>query len=191
MRVSLLPFLLILVLVAACKEGAPPASSPAAAAAGDDVLKPGGPVPALVLHDLDGKERSLSEFKGKTVLVNFWATWCNPCVAEMPALERLHQTLKDKGFLVVAVSVDTAQQKPKVVDFVREKGLTFPVLVDLNFKSATALGVSGFPETFFLDREGKFRSFTDPVAKKAAVRVISDRPWDSPQYIAAVSELLR
>jgi len=160
-----------------------------------DVLEVGNEAPALSLPDLDGNVRSLADFKGKTVLLNFWATWCLPCVAEMPALERVHQLLKEQGLEVVAISVDG--DRTKVKDFVQKNGLSFTVLHDPGFKTPPKFGVSGFPETIFVDSQGRIISFEDPEAKGsgrlaviANVRVVADRPWDSAEYLLQLKKLL-
>ena len=95
----------------------------------DDVgLDIGKSAPSFELRDLSGKTRTLSDYKGSIVLLNFWSTLCAPCTAEMPSLNRFHLALKDKGVIVIAVSIDSSDRL--VRDFVREKGISFTVLLD-------------------------------------------------------------
>ncbi len=146
--------------------------------------------PDLHLQDLAGKTWRLSEFSNQVVLINFWATWCAPCVAEMPSLERLYQTFKDQGFRVVAINVDASTQLETVRQFVETHGLTFPVLLDPQLEVTERYGVKGFPESFFIGRDGMFLSVVDPQAQKKQVKIISDRPWDSKRYLNLVKDLL-
>ncbi len=101
-----------------------PALEAAAAGNAQESLKP---APIFALPDINGKKVSLSDFKGKVVLINFWATWCGPCKAEMPSLNSLYSTFKNEGFVVLAVSIDTSEKPVK--SFVSEKGIAFPVLM--------------------------------------------------------------
>ncbi len=105
------------------------------------------------LPDLSGKIIHLSDFKGKVVLLNFFATWCIPCRAEMPSLEEAFQTNKDKGFVVLAIAADV-QGKEVVAPFVQEYGLTFPVVLDPENKVLGQYSVRGIPVSYLLDRQG-------------------------------------
>lgn len=108
--------------------------------------------PPLALKDRSGKVHSLDAYKGKVVLVNFWATWCPPCRKEMPDLEALYQEFKGKGLVVLAVS---DEDRAKVEPFVAEKKYTFPVLLDAGRKVSEQLRIEGIPKTFLYDRAGK------------------------------------
>ncbi len=112
----------------------------------------GAPAPDFTLKDLSGAEVALSSHKGHVVLVNFWATWCNPCLIEMPAIERRYEALKDKGLVVLAVDDDEAITD--VSAFVRQLGLTFTVLLDPGAVVNDLYRVRGLPTTFVVDREG-------------------------------------
>ncbi len=147
-------------------------------------------VPDIKLKTLDNKDVSLKDFSGKVLLLNFWATWCVPCVAEMPALERLYQGLKNKNFEIVAVNMDPEESSADVAKFVKDKGLSFTVLKDPENTVPPLFDVSGFPETYFVGKKGELLLFEDPSAKCLGKRVIADRPWDAPSYINAVSKLL-
>jgi len=157
-------------LLAAAKSPAPEASRPAtdapagtlapSTAAVDaalrelDLVKPSRARGAedFVLPALGGGSFRLSEQRGKTVLVNFWATWCPPCLEEMPAMERLWRKHKDAGFVLVAVSVDADPQK--VVPFAAAHKLTFPIVFDSKMTVAEKYGVRALPSSFILRRDG-------------------------------------
>ncbi len=149
------------------------------------------PVPEFELESLAGGKKSDTDYRGKVLLLNFWATWCAPCVAEMPSLERLHASFKDKGLEVVAVSVDPPGSKEELKAFVKKHGLTFEILLDPEISLPPMFGVSGFPETFFVGPDGILKPFYDPKTKKEALKVVSDRPWDSQVYLEAIGELLQ
>lgn len=104
------------------------------------------------LEDLQGKEISLSDFKGKKVFLNFWASWCGPCKAEMPHMQQLYEETKDKDIVILAVNV--GEDKDKVKGFIEENKYTFPVVLDIKQEVAIQYGISAFPTTFFIDEEG-------------------------------------
>ncbi len=115
-------------------------------------LGPGKPAPDFKLKTLDGKEVSLSDYRGKVVLINFWATWCPPCREEMPLFKRVYERYKNKGFEILAVSTDTSVDPVK--KFVKEYRLDFPVLLDTD-NISSLYGIQGLPTSFLIDREGK------------------------------------
>jgi peroxiredoxin len=117
-------------------------------------LAPGTPAPAFRLPALAGAPVELAALRGRVVLLNFWATWCPPCVEEMPSLERLHQALGPEGLMVVGVAVD--ESDADVRSFVARSGVTFPILRDPGATvAAGTYRTTGYPETFVLDREGR------------------------------------
>jgi thiol-disulfide isomerase/thioredoxin len=120
------------------------------AARGAESLKPwsGGPPPNLVLKTLDGREVSLASFRGRTVVVNFWATWCEPCVAEMPALQRMREKLAPEGVEVIAVNLK--ESAARIAPFVEQLGLTFPVVLDADGSASRAWRVNVFPTSFVI-----------------------------------------
>jgi thiol-disulfide isomerase/thioredoxin len=135
--------------------------------------------PDVVLTDLDGKGVSLKSFRGKLALVNFWATWCIPCLYEMPEFEQLYQAYKDKGFVVLAVSVD--QGEPEVVRrYVVERELTYPVFHDPQGQMALAFRLPGFPATYLLGPDGVLLGV-----------LVGPRAWGGPEARTLIGELLR
>jgi peroxiredoxin len=104
------------------------------------------------LKDLTGKTWTLSELRGKVVLVNFWATWCPPCRKEMPDLQKLYEQFGPQGLVILGISDEETQ---KVEPFIRERKVTFPVLLDPGRKANDAFIVEGIPKTFVYDRNGK------------------------------------
>jgi thiol-disulfide isomerase/thioredoxin len=141
-------------------------------------LARGSAAPELRLPAHGGGERSLASERGKVVVLNFWATWCPPCVAEMPSLERLHRALGPEGLSVVTVSTD--EDEAELGRFLSQRGLTLPVLRDPGGRvAARAYRTTGYPETFVLDREGRI-----------VEHVVGPAEWDSPERIAGFRRLL-
>ena len=104
------------------------------------------------LTDSEGSEIALSDLRGSAVLVNFWATWCEPCRLEMPLFQERYERLKDKGFTVLAVNAD--EPLNTVEEFQQEMGLTFPVLLDVDGQLQRQFRVRGFPTSILIDQEG-------------------------------------
>ena len=130
---------------------------------------------------LSGEEVSLSDQRGRVVLVNIWATWCGPCRVEMPPIQQVYERYKDEGFSVLAVSVDAGpDHRDEVQSFVEEYGLAFPVLLDPEGQVTRLFQTVGVPETFVLDREGRI-----------VKRLIGATDWDSSANRALIEELLR
>jgi peroxiredoxin len=113
--------------------------------------------PDFSLPDPKGNLRRLSSFRGRVVLLNFWATWCPPCRSEMPSLEALYQAYKHQGFEVLAVASDV-QGGEVVQPFVAQHHLTFPTLLDTTTHVTRVYGVTTLPTTYVLDREGRLVS---------------------------------
>jgi peroxiredoxin len=109
------------------------------------------------LTDLDGKPQSLSQYRGKIVLVNFWATWCKPCTTEMPAMQSSFDKLRDKGFVVLAIN--ELEDDAKVREHIKQYGHTFPVLMDRDNKVANQFGVFGLPVSVFIDQQGVVQEY--------------------------------
>ncbi len=117
------------------------------------VAEPTIPAPNFTLKSLNGEEVSLSQQRGKYVLVNFWATWCGPCKVEMPSLETLHQRFKSKNFSLLAISNDMFGAQI-VEPFIKANNLTFPVLLDQQLQASNKFGVVSLPTTFMINPEG-------------------------------------
>lgn len=123
--------------------------------------------PDLELTTLDGQRVALRDLRGKVVLLNFWATWCPPCKAEMPDLQALYEEHGDAHDFVV-VGVNFQEAAAPVEAFVRERGLTFPVWLDGQGDAGGKLGVRGLPVSFIIDREGRIRdAWNGQIAREA------------------------
>jgi peroxiredoxin len=133
--------------------------------------------PAFTLNSLDGKPISLSDFKGKPVLVTFWATWCDSCKEELPILEKFSIGKRDQlGFLLIAIDGERKKAAQKIVD---KNKITLPVLLLLKEKCMDQYGVRGWvPQTFFIDREGMMLGKT-----------VGERDWCSPEAWSCLKEL--
>jgi len=125
------------------------------------------------------QQLKLSEFKGKVVFLNFWATWCKPCEEEMPSMERLHQRFKDKGLVVLAISED-ADGAAVVAPYLKKHKLSFPVGLDPKMSVAGLYGVWAIPSTFIIDKRGNRALFAN-----------GPREWDGPHGQALFQSLLR
>ncbi|QHE52365.1 thiol-disulfide oxidoreductase ResA [Pontibacillus sp. HMF3514] len=117
-----------------------------------DFIKAGDKAPDFVLKTLSGEKVQLSDYQGKGVFLNFWATYCPPCKKEMPFMENQYQHFKDKGVKVLAV--DVGEPRVTVQGFVEEYGLTFPIPMDQNKDVLDAYGVGPIPVTFLINKEG-------------------------------------
>ncbi len=111
--------------------------------------------PDFTVEDLSGKKHKLSDFRGKPVILNFWASWCGPCKMEMPDFEELYNEYGDKiHFLMVNMTDGYQETKEKATAHIDSEGYTFPVYYDTNMEAAYAYGVSSIPATYFIDSEG-------------------------------------
>lgn len=113
------------------------------------------PAPDFTVYDMAGNEVSLSDFLGKPVIVNFWATWCGPCQSEMPAFDAMYREYGDEiAFLMVNLTDDSRETAENVSAFIEESGYTFPVYLDTTLNAAMTYGASSIPMTFFIDANG-------------------------------------
>ncbi len=133
------------------------------------------PLP-IDLKDAHGKRFNLNDYRGKITVVNFWATWCPPCVAEIPSLNRLREQMKDQPLELI--SVNYADSPKKIIDFMENVNVEFPVLVDPNGKTAQKWNVIGFPSTFVIGMDGKI-----VYGVNAAIH------WDSAEVVEALKAL--
>ncbi len=114
--------------------------------------------PDFTLDLLDGGQLRLSDLRGQSVVINFWASWCPPCRAEMPAIEKVYQAYKDRGLVVLAVNTTFQDNEAAAAAFVREFGLTFLIPLDRDGSVSQRYQLRGLPSTFFVDRNGIIRS---------------------------------
>ena len=142
-------------------------------------LKEGQKAPALALATLDGGRATLADHRDKLVVLNFWATWCQPCALEMPSLEALWRRYRARGLVVVAVSVDRGSPRNLLEPYVRNLKLTFPILLDPDAKTSDGWRVTALPATFLITPNGD-----------AAGMAIGARQWDSAEMKALVERLL-
>lgn len=118
-------------------------------------LEAGQAAPAIQLKDLSGKPVSLASFKGKVVIIDFWASWCGPCRQSMPVLERLSKTYKDKGLVVLGVNIDNDAKT--AAKFLSEVPVSFVVVNDASKSVAKAYAPPTMPSSYLVDREGRVR----------------------------------
>ncbi len=142
------------------------------------IIQVGDQAPEFRLSTLDGKQASLSDFRGKIVLVHFWATWCPPCVEELPVLDRFSRSMTGADIQVLAVSVDE-NGAAAIAPFMKKNALTLPVLLDPGAGVSHTYGTFKFPETYILDRSGIVR-----------YKVIGQADWSNPANIKVIRDLI-
>ena len=142
-------------------------------------LKEGQPAPGFTLLTLDGGRASLTDHRDKLVVINFWATWCQPCTVEMPSLEALWRRYRDRGLIVVGVCVDRGAPKALLEPYVRNLKLTFPILLDPDSKTSDRWRVTALPATFLVRPGGE-----------VAGMAMGAREWNSDEMRALVERLL-
>src|SRR3990170_8601793 len=135
----------------------------------------GSLAPDFTLNDICGKKVTLSQFRGKVVILNFWSIWCGPCLAEMPSLNKLYLEFKDRGLIVIAVAEDPAEKPVK--SYVQEKGIAFLILIDKDKKVYFKYSLFGIPVTFLIDKKGVI-----------AEKFIGERDWCSPEMRGKISK---
>lgn len=139
----------------------------------------GSLAPDFAFPDLNDIERKLSDYRGKVVFVNMWATWCPPCVYEMPSMQRLYDQLKGEDFEILAISID-ALGKQVVEPFAKKHNLTFPILLDPTGKIKKLYRTTGIPESFIVDKNGVL-----------VLKVIGPQEWDSEEALRFFRGLLK
>ena len=142
-------------------------------------LKEGQQAPGFTLLTLDGGRASLANHRDKLVVLNFWATWCQPCTVEMPSLEALWRRYRDRGLIVVGVCVDRGAPKALLEPYVRNLKLTFPILLDPDSKTSDRWRVTALPATFLVRPGGE-----------VAGVAMGAREWNSDEMRALVERLL-
>jgi peroxiredoxin len=133
---------------------------PASATTGGLIPSPreGFMAPDFTLDTLGGSQITLSDLRGKVVVVNLWTSWCPPCRAEMPAIENVYQANKEQGLEVLAVNSTYQDSEANAAAFVQEMGLTFPILLDRDGRVSNRYQLRALPTTYFIDRQGIIRS---------------------------------
>ncbi len=142
-------------------------------------LMVGKVAPDFELPDLTEQDVRLSDYRGKVVFLNFWATWCKPCKEEMPSMEVLYRQFKDDGLVVLAVSIDRVTTKDDIPPFVKSMDLSFPVLIDSWGQTDKRYKLMGVPETYIIDQQGVLRE-----------KIIGPRDWTRLDNLQVVTQLL-
>ena len=142
----------------------------------------GLPAPDFTFPGINGKTVSLSDYRGKVVLVNIWATWCPTCVDEMPSMEKLYQNLKGEDFEILAISIDSLGAE-SVAPFMKKYKLTFPALIDSEGTVSIVYRTAGVPESFIIDKDGRLvkkiigaLDWTNPGVLRY-FHVLIQKPW--------------
>jgi thiol-disulfide isomerase/thioredoxin len=146
--------LYILVLVAGAAWIMLSVNTTSATAGKTSAPQAGFAAPDFTLKTPAGEEYTLSELKGSAVLVNLWATWCPPCRAEMPAIDKIYQEYKDQGFIVLAVNMTYQDEPANVAPFIQKYNLTFPVLLEETGNVGAAYQLRSLPSSYFINRAG-------------------------------------
>jgi len=145
------------------------------------IVKVGHPAPDFTFRDLSHTEVSLSDYNGKVVLLNLWSITCPPCIEEVPYLEKLYQKTKENDdFHLLTVVTNRGETEREVTPFVRKHGINFHVLIDNKKVAWRRYKLTGWPETFLIDRKGVIRE-----------RFIGPREWDAPQFLNKINELIK
>ena|SRR3972149_8973931 len=161
-----------IILLAACSE-------PSVEKGLGEAPRIGFRAPHFRLKNLDGKEVSLASHKGHVVFINFWATWCIPCRAEMPSMEALYRGYNDQGFEILAISNDI-QGESVVRPFVEELKLTYPILLDSDFRVSDKYLIRSVPTTILIGRDGVITH-----------KLIGARDWNAKESRDLIEKLLK
>ena len=145
--------------------------------------------PKFSLPDTEGNQISLSSYRGKVVLLNFWATWCHTCTDEIRALDLIYKKYREQGFVVVAVAIDDSL--PSLKRFKSENNIELPILVDTDHVVKKAFNLLGLPVMQALDRQGRLTSLIDPQSGEITERVSGVRDWGAASGISSIEQLLR
>lgn len=151
---ALLVFIALALVVLLLRGVAVPDRSVVAVGAEESTLK-AEYAPDFMLPTLDGSRRSLSDYRGQVVLINVWATWCPSCVRETPRLQRLYEQYRKEGFVLLGINTTFQDQRKDIETFVRDHGLTFPVLLDETGDVGDTYGARLIPTSYLIDRDGR------------------------------------
>ena len=132
--------------------------------------------PDFALKDIEGNIHRISDYKGHVIIVNFWATWCPPCRAEMPAMQRAWEQLREEGIMMLAI--DVGEDEDTVFEFTASYPVDFPLLLDMDSTVSEAWEVKGLPTTFVVDQWGR-----------KIYRAVGGREWDAPDLLDKVRAL--
>jgi peroxiredoxin len=143
-------------------------------------LTVGMAAPDFTLPDMAGKNQQLSDYRGKVIFLNFWATWCKPCKEEMPSMQVLWDNLKKEDFVMLAISMDRVTTTKEISPFVENLKLTFPILTDSWGQTDKRYKLMGVPETYIIDQNGVLRE-----------KVIGPRDWTRSESIETIVQLLQ
>jgi len=175
MRCLLYPVLIILIVFFSCnneKTTAPVVSE--GAELNTSMIK---------ITGLNGQPVNMDLYKGKTLFINFWATWCKPCTTEMPAMQATYDKLREKGFVVLAIN--ELEDDAKVREHIKQHGHTFPVLMDRDNRVANQFGVFGLPVSVFIDEKGVVQEYikggllTEDKIYQAVQRIQGNKPMQA------------
>ena len=145
----------------------------------DMMVSRGEPVPSISVTTSEGSILKLDSLKGKVVIINFWATWCPPCVAEMPDLNKLYQLYHKKGLEIVAIA-NPRDSIERVEAFFKSRGIKFNYYIDTDFSAARTFGVRALPTSIIVGRDGIIRNI-----------IIGGRPWTSASSREYFEKLLK
>lgn len=132
------------------------------------------PAPAFSLQDINGKTHTLADYKDKVLVVNFWATWCAPCIKEMPSLQRAWEHLRESNIEVIAINMGETQED--IMGFLEKRPVEFPLLLDTEMSQSAEWKIKGLPTTFIIDGAGQI-----------VYTVIGDKEWDDPVILEQIS----
>ena len=135
--------------------------------------------PDFTLKDMQGNEVSLSDYKGKVVLVNFWATWCPPCIEEMPSMEKLYKKLGSADFVILAINIEPDAHEI-VEEFLAKRSYTYPILLDGESKVQQLYGAYRLPETVIVNRQGEIVN-----------RIVGGRDWMDEGLVNILSFMVK
>jgi peroxiredoxin len=141
-------------------------------------IQPGLEVPNFAFPDINGKQISLADYRGRVVLINVWATWCPPCGQEMPSMQRLYEKFKGENFEILAVSIDS-EGREVVAPFMRKMNLTFPALLDPGETIIPLYGITGVPESFIVDKDGIL-----------VEKIVGPLNWATPEVFSLFKDLM-